>query len=112
MSICFEKIVDINNNEKCYPNDSKLLILATVDKKCFLYALCTDKNFSSPEIIPITKKDYNKFKTKYPDILEMSFNSESEMKFLINFAQCKSYTDTLTLEEYLELNEIKIKERK
>lgn len=100
----FNHVIDLNGKDKVYPIDKNLFALFfTKDRRFFIYALYTKKDFSSPELIEIDFDTYMQIRDF--GIVENFMSSiEEVMETLINIKR-EAIVNDLTVGEILNIAE-------
>lgn len=98
----FNHVTDLNGKNKVYPVDKNFYTLFfTQDKKFFVYALYTKKDFSSPELIEIDFDSY--LKIRDIDVIEnFADNVDDLLKLLLQIKQ-EAVIDNLHVGEILNI---------
>lgn len=98
----FNHILDLNNKDKVYPIDKNFYTLFfTGDKRFFIYALYTKRDFSIPELIEVDIESYMKLRDE--NIVENFVENVDDIaKLLLNIKK-EVIIDNLNIGEILNL---------
>jgi len=100
----FNHISDIKGKDKIYPADKNFFALFfTRDKRFFIYALYTKRDFSLPELIEINFDTYMKIRDV--DNVENFVDSIEEVMETLIHIKRETIIDDLTVGEILKIAE-------
>lgn len=112
--LMFNYVNNIDGVKKRYPKDPKLVALfMTADEESdlhyFIYAACTKRDFSNPDLIEVSKQDYDEVKKYFKDrgsdeLAENLLNNEEEIYSLMLMISDVVERDNKTIGEMLKLN--------
>lgn len=100
----FETIKDIKGNIKKYPVSKELSVLfCTKDLHFFIYALCTKKDYSTPELIELNSDFYFKFREDHPEYAELVIEHVAALLDFLSLLDYKTEYNVKTVGETLDL---------
>lgn len=112
--LTFNYILDVDGDTRRYPKDPGLVALFMVidediNAQYFVYAACTKRNFSEPDLIEVTDDVYQEvksfFKTNFNyELADTLCGSIEDVHILIYTASDTAETESQTIGEMLGLS--------
>ena len=113
-NLSFKSIKDIEEGKrKKYPDNPDFVSLfmsvdTNLNLEYYLYAACTKSDYTSPELIKVSKKDYNAvkryFSTKHSKTLaENLLNNKEEILILLQMMTTVTEKESQTIGDMLNL---------
>ena len=99
----FNHIFDLNGKDKVYPIDKNFYTLFfTEDRRFFIYALYTKKDFSSPQLIEIDFDSYMNLRAD--DVIENFATDINNIANILLYAKRQAVLENLSISQILNLD--------